>query len=129
MYYESKVSGVEARQHVGAKIVVVSHLKGEQTCESGDFLVTDPDAVQRIREQEKFEKLAEGSLPLRGTVYVIAKAEFRRLYVVKDEKPEPAQSDAEHLAAQDAHDRETGNVNGEGLTPHEAIQAEETQQQ
>jgi hypothetical protein len=54
MQYTRKVASIEAREHEGPKLVVISDSKGEQLCNTGDFLI--------------------GAEP--GKVFVIAKADF-----------------------------------------------------
>ena len=76
MVYERKHGFVDARQHVGQKLTVVSQLKGEQVCNEGDFLVEDPIALQALRDQEVTEGLVPNALANRGTVYVIAEKDF-----------------------------------------------------
>ena len=76
MVYERKHGFVDARQHVGQKLTVVSQLKGEQVCNEGDFLVEDPIALQALRAQEVTEGLVPNALANRGTVYVIAEKDF-----------------------------------------------------
>ena len=76
MVYERKHGFVDARQHVGQKLTVVSQLKGEQLCNEGDFLVEDPIALQALRAQEVTEGLVPNALANRGTVYVIAEKDF-----------------------------------------------------
>lgn len=59
--YTRKHLLVEARQHEGPKISVISDIKGKQSANQGDYLVTDPTAQQP-----------------RGSVYVVAKEDFER---------------------------------------------------
>lgn len=61
--YRKKHSIVQARQHEGAKIVVMSDAKGNQGAVDGDYLVSDPNAQR------------PGG---KGSVYVVPKAEFER---------------------------------------------------
>jgi hypothetical protein len=63
MIYQHKHVLIEARQHEGAKIAVISNLKGNQTANAGDYLVTDNEATEP-----------------RGSIYVVPKADFERDY-------------------------------------------------
>jgi hypothetical protein len=66
--YQRKHLLVEARQHEGPKIAVISNLKGNETAVAGDYLVTDPAATEP-----------------RGSVYVIPKADFEKDHELVDE--------------------------------------------
>lgn len=80
--YTRKAATVEARQHEGLKLTVISALKGEQVALSGDYLITDPAASEP-----------------RGSIYVISKAEFERDFeaiaepVIETEPEDPATGD------------------------------------
>lgn len=71
--FTRKVNTVEARQHLGPSFPVSSHLKGDQYCSTGDFLVVDPDT-------------AGG----KGSIYVIPKAQFLHDFDAKDEAVVPS---------------------------------------
>jgi hypothetical protein len=85
--FTRKHATVEARQHFGSNLPVSSIRKGEQICQSGDFLVVDDAAVDDIAAREKAEGLAPHSLPKKGTIYVVSKADFLREFDAKDETP------------------------------------------
>jgi hypothetical protein len=84
--YQVKHHTVEARQHEGPKIVVNSELKGNQQAYAGDYLVTDANVAQP-----------------RGSIFVVAKAEFEHEYEPVDATEEAkASSDALLAAARNA---------------------------
>jgi hypothetical protein len=82
--YNRRYTSVEAKQHKGPNLVVVSNWKGQQTASSGDYLITDPVALADLRKREADEGLSEGTLPNRGTVYVMPKAEFEAEFELAD---------------------------------------------
>lgn len=85
--FTRKQSTVEARQHFGPKLIVMSALKGEQTAHNGDFLIADPTAVQAVRDREVFEGAEPNSYGNKGTVYVVSKDDFLKEFDAVDLTP------------------------------------------
>jgi hypothetical protein len=74
--YIRKSATVQARECTVDKQNVISVRKGHQTAGKGDFLVQDDAALAVLRKREKDENLKEGSIPNKGTVFVVPRTEF-----------------------------------------------------
>lgn len=83
--YVRKNQTVQARENKQAGLTLMSARKGQQRAGLGDFLVQDDAALAVLRRREKAEKLTEGAIPNKGTVYMVPRVEFLADYELASE--------------------------------------------
>ena len=87
--YVRKSATVQARECTAHKQNVISARKGHQVASAGDFLVQDDASLAVLRKREKDENAKEGSIPNKGTVYVVPRTEFLADYELETVEGSP----------------------------------------